>query len=331
MLSRETIRKVKRIELVTRRLVDAQLAGQYHATFKGRGMDFDEVQPYTAGDDIRFIDWNVSARTGGLFVKRFTEERELTIQILVDASSSMAFGTQVDSKREVAAQVAAVLAMLATKNNDRVGLTIFDTEVDRYIAPKKGRTHVMRLVTEILEHRPRTAQTNLAAALQYVGRVTRRRSILFVISDFQNDGWEQDWKILARRHDVVPIRVVDPRERQLNLEAPAPQPAAARRKKTPDPTTTAEAPAPLPWWKRVWLGGLLEVEDLETRAAATIDLGSKQALAHFAAANASVEAAQQQIHRRLRLDSMEFCTDFVTEQDYVAPLAQFFRRRARRH
>lgn len=309
MLPRELIKKVKRIELVTRRLVNPQLAGAYHSVFKGRGMDFDEVLPYHSGDDVRFIDWNVSARTGDLHIKRFVEERELTVQIVVDTSSSMQFGTALESKRAVAAQIAAVLAVLAIKNNDRVGLVLFDHEVDLYIPPKKGKKHVLNLVTQILDHQPRGATTDIGAAMQYLSRVTRRRSVVFVISDFFGENWKDAFNIASRRHDVIPVVIRDPREESL---------------------------APLvveqPWWKRLLFGGgVIQVEDLETGASGAMDLGSARQVDAFS--NEVDQAGRElaQIFNRLRLDTIELSAAAASESDYVKPLAAFFRRRSRRH
>ncbi len=314
MLPRELIKKVKRIELVTRRLVNPQLAGAYHSVFKGRGMDFDEVHPYHAGDDVRFIDWNVSARTTDLHVKRFVEERELTVQILVDTSSSMAFGTGVESKRVVAAQIAAVLAVLAIKNNDRVGLALFDSEVDVYIPPKKGKKHVLNLVTQILEHEPRQATTNLGEALGYVTRVTKRRSVIFVISDFIGDGYEDALSIVARRHDVVPVLVEDVRERTLALEPEAPKTGFVAALK-----------------RLFFESGVVELEDLETGRRASWDLTSKRHADGFEEQVSSAAAERRRVFNRLRLDTIHFSADVTTETDFVKPLASFFRRRTRRH
>jgi len=308
METRELIKKVRRIELVTRRLVNLELAGQYHSVFKGRGMDFDEVQPYAAGDDVRFIDWNVSARTGALHVKHFVEERELTVLIVVDASSSMAFGSAPETKRIVAAQIAALLAMLAVRNNDRVGLAIFDEDVDTYIPPKKGKKHVLRLVTSILGHQPRRSQTDLGAALRYVTRVLRRKAIVFVVSDFLAPDTERDLRILARRHDVVPVVIEDARERDwLPTEA-----------------------APMSWFQRLWRGGLVELVDLESQERAAVDLGSARqgrAIGHHVADHV---ARRDRTFQRLRLDTIHFDTKLPSESDYVRPLVQFFRRRSRR-
>lgn len=309
MDTRELIKKVRRIELVTRRLVNLELAGQYHSVFKGRGMDFDEVQPYVEGDDVRFIDWNVSARTGNLHVKHFVEERELTVLILVDASSSMAFGSAAESKRLVAAQISALLAMLAVRNNDRVGLAIFDEDVDEYIPPKKGKKHVLRLVTSILGHQPRAARTQMGEALQYISRVVRRRAIVFVVSDFLDGDIERDLRILARRHDVVPVVIGDRLEREWT------------------PRKSGDA---APWWQRWWRGGLVELVDLEHGQTAALDLGSRRHLDRFEGSVAERSAQRDRTFQRLRLDTIHFDTDLPSESDYVRPLVQFFRRRSRR-
>ena len=309
MLPRELIKKVKRIELVTRRLVNPQLAGAYHSVFKGRGMDFDEVFPYHIGDDVRFIDWNVSARTGDLHIKRFVEERELTVQIVVDTSSSMQFGTALESKRAVAAQIAAVLAVLAIKNNDRVGLVLFDEDVDLYIPPKKGKKHVLNLVTQILDHEPRGATTDIGAAMQYLSRVTSRRSVVFVISDFLGDDWQDAFNIVSRRHDVIPVVIRDPREE-----------------------TIAPRDIGRPWWQRFLLGGgLIRVQDLETGKFGTVDLGARSQATRFSTEVEKAHRSLAQIFNRLRLDTIELSAAAASESDYVKPLAAFFRRRSRRH
>jgi uncharacterized protein (DUF58 family) len=308
MAAPEIIKKVRRIELVTRRLVNPQLTGAYHSVFKGRGMDFDQVTPYAAGDDPRFIDWNVAARTGDLHVKRFVEERELTVQIMVDVSASMRFGTTDETKRALAAQLAAVFAVLAIRNNDRVGLAMFDHEVEAYIPPKKGRKHIMRLITQILDHQPRGGTTDLVAALRYVARVTRRRSIIRVVSDFLSDSWETELTLLARRHDVIPVVIEDLRERSFQ-----PQSAVVR-----------------PWWERLLgMGGLVALRDLETGAQVLVDPES--------AATRTWELGQdrrrqerQKAFVRLGLETLYFDTAHHADTDFVRAIAAFFRRRSRR-
>lgn len=292
MLQREIIRKVRRLELVTRRKASNRLAGEYHSVFKGRGMDFDEVQPYAPGDDVRFIDWNVSARTGELFIKRFVEERELTVLVVVDSSASLRFGTTSESKADVVAELAAVLAFSATRNNDRVGLVIFSEEVEQYIPPKKGRKHVLRIIRDILDKSGKGRGTDLSAALDFVARVSRRKAVVFVISDFLDGDYERALKLAARRHDVVPLIIEDPFEVAL-------------------PRT----------------GGLLPIRDLETGAQSWLDLGSKRQVRSY---NERIERARHERDlrfRRLRLDTVTV----DTQQPYLDRLVAFFRRRASRY
>jgi uncharacterized protein (DUF58 family) len=215
MLTQDLIRKIRTIEIFTRRLVNDRLAGQYHSVFKGRGMAFSEVRGYLPGDDVRLIDWNVSARMNETFVKLFVEEREMTVILLVDMSASGAFGTRERRKREVAAELAALLAFSAIKNNDRVGLIIFTDRVEKFVPPKKGRKHVLRVITEILSYSPQSPRTNLREALDFLGRIARRRVVAFLISDFDDPGYERSLKIAQRRHDLVPVTVADPLEESL--------------------------------------------------------------------------------------------------------------------
>ncbi len=212
---RERIRRLVRLERVARRQVQHQLAGQYHSVFKGRGMSFEEVRPYQAGDDVRLIDWNVSARTGEAYVKRFVEERELTVLILVDTSASMRFGTGDANKRDVAMELSALFALAAINNNDRVGLVLFSGEVERYIPPKKGRAHVMRLLREVDVFRPRGQKTSLVAGLEFLNRVAKRRAVVFLISDFMDQGYERALHVTSKRHDLVPVVLTDPGEAQV--------------------------------------------------------------------------------------------------------------------
>ena len=188
MLTRDLLKKIRKIEIVTERLVRDRMAGQYHSVFKGRGISFSEVRQYIAGDDVRLIDWNVTARMNDVYVKLFTEEREMTVLLLVDMSASGRFGSRVQEKRELAAEIAAVLAFSAIRNNDRVGLVIFTDEVEHFVPPKKGKKHVLRVISEILSFDPRSPRTNIAGALQFVGRIARRRAVTFLISDFISFG-----------------------------------------------------------------------------------------------------------------------------------------------
>jgi uncharacterized protein (DUF58 family) len=215
MIPRELLKKIRKIEIYTSRLVDSQLAGHYHSVFKGRGMAFSEVRQYFPGDDVRVIDWNVSARMNEPYVKLFTEERDRTVNLLVDMSASGWFGSSRQTKQEVAAEVAALVAFSAIKNNDRVGLIIFTDRVERFVPPKKGKKHVLRVISEILTYRPQSVTTNLPVALEYLGKIARRRSVVFLVSDFLSEGWERSLRVAHRRHDVVPVVITDPLEEAL--------------------------------------------------------------------------------------------------------------------
>ncbi len=212
MLPRELIRKVRHIEIRTKRLVNDMLAGQYQSVFKGRGMAFDEVRKYQPGDEIRLIDWNVSARMNDTFVKVFVEERELTVMLLVDMSGSGLFGSREQVKREMAAELAALLAFSAIKNNDRVGLIIFTDTVEKFVPPKKGKKHVLRVVTEILSYEPTSKKTRVESGLRFLGNVARRQSVAFLISDFIDVDYEHALKVAGKRHDLIPVTITDPLE-----------------------------------------------------------------------------------------------------------------------
>lgn len=291
MLKRDLIRQVKRLELVTRRKASSRLAGEYHSVFKGRGIDFDEVQPYAPGDDVRFIDWNVSARTGELFVKRFVEERELTVWIAVDASASMRFGSVERSKAEVVAEIAAVLAFSAIRNNDRVGLIIFSEEIQHFIPAKKGRKHVLRIIRDILGEQWDGEQTDIGAVMDFLGRISRRKAVVFMISDFLATGYERSFKIGARRHDVVPVVIEDPLEIQL-------------------PEVDA----------------LLPIRDLEDGKIRWLDLNDQEQRRVVQRRLLDERAQRDRLFQRLRLDTVSV----DTEQPYIDRLVQFFRRRAAR-
>ncbi|MFH0902020.1 MAG: DUF58 domain-containing protein [Pseudomonadota bacterium] len=215
MIPRELIKKIRKIEIYTSKLVSNQLAGQYQSVFKGRGIAFSEVRQYLAGDDVRLIDWNVSARMSEPFVKLFVEEREMTVMLLVDMSASGKFGSLAQTKREVAAEIAALVAFSAIKNNDRVGLIVFTDQVELFVPPKKGKKHVLRVVSEILSFSPRSPHTDLRAALDYLGKIARRRCVAFLLSDFLADGWAHALKVAVRKHDVIPVVLGDPMEESL--------------------------------------------------------------------------------------------------------------------
>ena len=213
--TREILRKIRRLELRTRRLVESSFAGQYQSVFKGRGMNFEEVRPYTPGDEIRAIDWNVTARTGEPYIKKFTEEREMTVMIVLDVSASGDFGSVEESKREMAAEVAAILAFSAIHNNDKVGLLLFSDRVELFIPPKKGRHHILRLIREMLYFSPQGRGTDLSGALDYMNKVVTRRAVVFVISDFLTGDFSRPLTVSAKRHDMVALTVIDPAEEAL--------------------------------------------------------------------------------------------------------------------
>ena len=283
--------KVREIELITRRLVSDTLAGQYHAVFKGRGMSFDSVREYQPGDDIRSIDWNVTARSSeGVFVKQFVEERELTVLLAVDLSASLDFGTVNRSKRELAAEIAAVLAFSAISNNDRVGLILFTDRIERYIPPKKGRAHVLRVILELLQFRPEGSGTRLDVACDYLARIARKRAVVFLLSDFLAGDFERALGIAARRHDLVPVLVSDKTEREL-----------------PDV-------------------GLAVVEDAETGEVLWIDSGSRDVRIQLRQRAAVQKRKREQLFRKHGLEPI----DAVVGQDYLKGLVAYFRRRAAR-
>ena len=290
MISRELVKKLKKIEIYTSRLANDQLAGSYHSVFKGRGMAFSEVRQYQPGDDVRFIDWNVSARMNDTYVKVFTEEREMTVMLLVDLSASGRFGSTDKPKIETVAEVAALLAFSAIKNNDRVGLILFTDQVERFVPPKKGRSHVMRVVTEILNAKPESEGTDLGVALDLLGGIGKRRAVAFLISDFIADGYEKPLRIVSAKHDLIPIQVVDPREEEL-----------------PDL-------------------GLALVEDLETGELVEIDTSNLDVRAEYAREAQRQRASREHLFRRLQLDH---CT-VSTDRDFVKPLTELFRLRQRR-
>lgn len=215
MSTSELFKKARKIELASRRLIEEELAGQYESVFKGRGLVFSDVRPYIPGDDLRAIDWNVSARLGAPHIKQFVEERDRTVYLAIDVSASHAFGSRQTTKRTLAAELAAVVAFAAIQSNDRVGLAMCTDRVERFVPAKKGRRHVLRVVSEILTWQPQSPGTDLAAVLTFLGKVSRRRSVVFLVSDFLSTDWEHAMRVAAQRHDVVPVVVEDPLEREL--------------------------------------------------------------------------------------------------------------------
>ncbi len=211
-LNREIFKKIKEIEIKTKKLVNESMAGEYHSVFKGQGMEYEEVREYQEGDDIRNIDWNVSSRTGVLHVKKFVEERELTVILAIDTSSSLWFGSKNKTKEELAAEIGAILSFSAIKNNDRVGLLLFSDRIEKYVPPKKGRKHVLRIIREILTSKGENSKTNLSVALDFIMKVEKKRGILFLISDFFDENYENEIKLTAKKHDLVAICINDVRE-----------------------------------------------------------------------------------------------------------------------
>ena len=214
MIQKEILRKVRQIEIRTSRMVSDVFGGEYRSAFKGQGMEFQEVRAYVPGDDVRAIDWNVSARGGELFVKKFTEERELSVMLLVDISASQFFGGAAVFKKDLAAEIAAVLAFAAIRNNDRVGLVLFSDVVELYVPPRKGSSHVLRVIREVLSFTPRSRGTRLASALEFLNRVAHRRAVAFLVSDFLDDGFERSLRVTARRHDLISVVIDARRERE---------------------------------------------------------------------------------------------------------------------
>jgi uncharacterized protein (DUF58 family) len=290
MLPHEVIRQIRRLQLKARRAVEDLLGGEYHSVFKGVGLAFEEVREYQPGDDIRTIDWNVTARMGHPFIKRFVEEREQTVVLVVDCSGSQQFGTRFQQKREVAAELAAVLAFSAISNNDRVGLIAFTDRVERFVPPRKGTRHVLRLIRDVLFFQPEHKGTSLREGLDYLNRILHRRSIVFLLSDFLDRDYERVLKRTGRRHDLIAVRLTDPREEEL--------PAV----------------------------GLLEVEDAETGEQVLVDTNSRAVRDAYAAAGRKRREALQQLCRQAEIDLVEVSTD----GGHLDELIRFFRLRERR-
>lgn len=289
MIPAELAKKIRALEIHTSRAASDVLAGEYHSVFKGRGMEFDTVREYAPGDEIRTIDWNVTARMGRPFVKRFVEERELTLMLLVDLSASGAFGTADQTKNEVAAEFCALLAFSAIKNNDKVGLIAFTDEVELFIPPAKGSTHVLRVIREILAFRPKGRGTCLQAGLDYLGRVQHRSAVVFLLSDFFDKGYETALQVASRRHDLIAVTLTDRHEQRL---------------------------PPM---------GLLHLEDAETGEQIQIDTGSLAARLYIEGLARERRDHLRNFLRTRGIDQIEIHTG----QDYVARLIQFFRKRER--
>jgi uncharacterized protein (DUF58 family) len=291
MIPKEILKKVREIEIYTNRLVNDVLAGEYHSVFKGRGMEFSEVREYQPGDDIRKIDWNVTARMGHPFVKLHVEERELTVILLIDASASGNFGTIKQMKGELAVELCAVLAFSAIRNNDKIGLIIFTDGVEQYIPPKKGKKHVLRVIRELLYFEPEGKGTNIQAALEYLNRVMKRKAVVFLVSDFIAGGYEQSLRIISRKHDLIPITITDPREMELPKV------------------------------------GLLELEDEETGEMIMLDTFDAKVREAYRNLALQQQTVRERLFRSMKMDHI----DVRTSEPYVNALINFFRRRASRY
>jgi uncharacterized protein (DUF58 family) len=288
--TKELMKHVRRIRVITTKFVDEHIGGEYHSVFKGRGMEFDEVREYVPGDDVRAIDWNVTARMGHPFVKRFCEERELTIIFLVDISGSMCFGSANRSKAEVAAELTSLLALSAIKNQDKVGLILFSDHIERYVPPRKGRTAAMRLVREVLAAEETRHKTDIGAALKFLNKTQKRRAVVFLVSDFLSDAYESELRVTARRHDLICCPISDPRESSLvNV-------------------------------------GLLEIVDPETGALLEIDTGAREVAEYFSAQAAAEEEELQNRLKRLKTDSIKLSTD----RAFVDDVRRLFKKRQKR-
>ena len=291
MIPKKIFQKVKRIEIKTRGLVNDLFGGEYHSIFKGRGMTFSEVREYNPGDDIRLIDWNVTARTGSPFIKVFEEERELTVFLLVDISASGEFGTGSQLKKDYSAEIASVLGFSAIKNNDKVGLILFSDIIEKYIAPKKGKTHVLRVIRELLYRDPMGSKTSIRQALDYLLKVAKRKCVVFLISDFLDDNFFTSLKIVNKKHDFLAIQVLDPAE----LEFPD--------------------------------LGFLKVEDPETGEMLWIDTSSKKTMKQLKKDTSNQQLNFKKKMRKSGIDLVSISTD----KDFVDPLLSFFKSREKRN
>ena len=290
MNEKEILKKIQRIEIFTNRLVNTVFAGEYESVFKGQGITFDEVREYQVGDEIRTIDWNVTARMGQAYIKKYVEERELVMMLVVDMSASTSFGSIAETKAEIAAEIAALLAFSAIKNNDKVGLICFTDTVEHFVPPRKGKRHVLRVVRDILHFQPKQSGTNIETALAFVDRVLKPHSVVFLISDFKDAGYEKQLRLSSKRHSLITITLQDRREVEL-----------------PDV-------------------GLIELEDAESGERIVVDTRSEEARRLYTELNQRADAERRQVFRASQVDSIHIRTD----ESYVKPLIRFFRQRAAR-
>ena len=290
MLTRELFKKIKKIEIKTSRLVNDVFSGEYHSIFRGRGMEFSEVREYTPGDDIRNIDWNVTARYNHPYVKIFREERELTVMLLVDLSASGDFGSAERMRREISAEIAAILAFSATPNNDKGGLLLFTDKIEKFIPPKKGKNHVLRLIREVLYFKPEGKKTDIAGAVDYLLRVIKKKSVMFLVSDFLDKDFQRPMGLAANKHDLIAVEIYDPLER------------------------------------RIPKSGIVNLIDLETGREMLVDFSNSDNRRNLALKAETRRADLHDYFKRHKIDTIEIGTD----QDYAEPLYRFFEKRARR-
>lgn len=290
MITSELLKKVRHIEIKTRGLVNHLFSGEYHSVFKGKGMDFSEVREYQYGDDIRSIDWNVTARFGHPYIKVFEEERELTVLLVVDLSGSQYFGSYQQAKQQIAAELSAILSLSALKNNDKVGLILFTDTVEKYIPPQKKKTNVLRIIREVLSFEPKSRGTNIKNALEFVNKAVKKRSICFLISDFNDKGYEQVIRITARKHDLIAVKIEDPRENEL-------------------PSV-----------------GLVQFADPESGKEMLIDTGSIKVRSQFYAKVQERKNLIRKIFTAAGVDTI----NVNTAQSYIPPLVNFFKKRETR-
>lgn len=290
-ISSELMKEIRAIQVKTSHLVNEIMAGEYVSAFKGRGMEFSEVREYQPGDDVRLIDWNVTARMGHPFIKEFREERELTVMLMVDVSSSGEFGSVLRLKKEVTAEIAAIMAFAAIKNNDKVGMIVFSDKIEHYVPPKKGRAHIWNLIRTILNFNPEGRGTDLTLPLEYLLKVRKRKSSAFLISDFQASGYENSLKRARRKHDVIAVSITDPREIQL-------------------PEI-----------------GLVHLEDAETGETIVIDTGDKEMIRRFRLQNEKEMADRKKLFLSFGVDTI----DIRTDKSLVEPIIRYFKMREKKH
>lgn len=290
MIDSDLLKKVRKIEIKAKGLSKHLFSGEYHSAFKGRGMAFSEVREYQFGDDIRNIDWNVTARLNHPYVKVFEEERELTVMLLVDVSGSNSFGTRVQFKEELLAEIAAILAFSAIQNNDKVGVIFFSDKIEKFISPKKGSTHILRIIRELIDFKPDNTKTDITEALRYLTNVIKKKSTAFILSDFYDTGYEDALKIASKKHDIVSIRITDDREKAL-----------------PDL-------------------GLVKIYDPETQQTLWVDTSSTEVRNNFADAYRQHSNYVNEVFRKYGIDNVEISTG----QDYVKQLMRLFKQRERK-